>query len=68
MDTGQTKITGYSWTPLFTVAEPGQSLKVVRLEEAMRAYEEGYVDRVSKEIYEEMVYAMGRIEERVKGE
>ena len=67
VDTGQTKITGYSYTPLFTVAEAGELLKVVRLEEAMRAYEEGYVDRVSKEIYEDMVYALSRIEERVNG-
>lgn len=64
-DTEQTRITGYSYTPLFTVAEDGEPLKVVRLEEAMRAYEEGYVDRVSKEIYEDMKYAMTRVEERV---
>ena len=64
-DTGQTRITGYSYTPLFTVAEEGETLKVVRLKEAMLAYEEGYVDRVSQEIYEDMQYAMTRIEERV---
>ena len=38
---------------------------MVRLKEAMLAYEEGYVDRVSKEIYEDMEYALTRIEERV---
>lgn len=64
-DTEQTKITGYSYTPLFTVAEEGEPLKVVRLKEAMLAYEEGYVDRVSQEIYEDMEYALTRIEERV---
>lgn len=60
------RITGYSYTPLFTVKEEGEPLKVVRLEEAMRAYESGYVDRVSEEIYNDMAYALTRIEERVK--
>ena len=64
-DTQQTKITGYSYTPLFTVAEDGEPLKVVRLREALQAYEEGYVERVSKEIYEDMQYALTRVEARV---
>lgn len=68
VDTGKAKITDYSYTPLFTVAEAGEPLKVVRLEEALRAYEEGYVDRVSKELYEDMQYAMTRIEERIHPE
>ena len=66
-DTGETKITGYSYTPIFTVTQDGQLVKVVRIKEAMAAYEAGYIDRVSKETYEAMAYALERIEARVAG-
>ena len=65
--TGQTKITGYDYVPIFTVAEEGQPLRVVRIREAMKAYEEGYIDRVSKKTYDEMAYALQRIESRISG-
>ena len=35
--TGEAKITGYSYTPIFTVSEKGTAMKVVRLEPAMKA-------------------------------
>ncbi len=66
VDTEQTKITAYSYTPIFTVADGKDPLKVVRLNQAVLAYEEGYVDRVSPEIYEDMLYAATRIEARVQ--
>ena len=65
--TGQTKITGYSYTPIFTVTEGGQPTRVVRIREAMAAYEAGHINAVSKETYEAMAYALGRIEARVAG-
>ena len=65
---GETKITGYSYTPIFTVAEEGKPLKVLRIREAMKAYEEGYIDRVSQVSYDAMAYALQRIEARVQGE
>lgn len=63
---GETKITGYSYTPIFTVAEEDKPLKVVRIYEAMKAYEDGYIDRVSQETYDAMKYALERIEARTK--
>lgn len=63
--TGETKITSYSYTPLFSVSTEN-SLKVVRLLDAMAAYENGHLDAVSKDIYDDMVYAKKRIESRVK--
>ena len=66
-ETGQTSITDYSYTPLFTVAEENKPLRVVRIHEAMAAYEAGYIDRVSKETYDDMAYALKRIEARVAG-
>lgn len=64
--TGETKITGYSYTPLFSVSTE-DSLRVVRLLDAMAAYENNHLDAVSEDIYDDMVYAKKRIEARVKG-
>jgi len=64
--TGETKITGYDYVPIFTVAEEGKPLRVVRIREAMKAYEDGFIDRISKETYDAMAYALERIEARIK--
>lgn len=63
-----TKITGYSYTPIFTVAERGSALRSVRIKEAMLAYESHYVERVKDTTYEAMTYALTRIEARINGE
>ena len=63
-----TKITGYSYTPIFTVAERGSTLRSVRIAEAVVAYENSHIRRVKEETYSDMNYALGRIETRVKGE
>lgn len=63
---GETKVTGYEYTPIFTVADEKGVLKVVRLREAIAAYEAGHVSRVTKETYDQMVYALKRVEDRVK--
>ena len=66
-DTGETRIKGYSFTPIFTVSEEGKPLRVVRIREAMTAYENGYIDRVTKQTYDAMAYALTRIESRTSG-
>ena len=63
-----TKITDYSYTPIFTVAERGSTLRSVRIAEAMAAYESNYIERVKDTTYEAMAYALTRIEARIKGE
>ena len=65
--TGATKITNFSYTPIFTVHEEGKIWKVVRIAEAMKAYENGYIDSVSEKTYSDMAYALTRIEARIKG-
>lgn len=67
-DTGEAKISGFSYTPIFSVREEGKPVRVVRIRDAMKAYEGGYIDAVSDQTYEAMKYALGRIEARVKGE
>ena len=64
--TGETKITDYSYTPIFTAVEEGRPMRVLRINEAIAAYEAGYLDRVSQANYEAMKYALGRIESRIK--
>ena len=63
-----TKITGYSFTPIFSVAERGSSLRSVRIAEAMVAHEGNHIERVNSSTYDAMVYALERIDARTKGE
>ncbi len=63
--TGQTKITNYAYTPIFTVHEEEKPLKVVRIQEAIAAYEGNFINKVSPETYDKMLYALERIEARI---
>lgn len=65
--TGQTRITGYSYTPIFTTTD-AEKLQLLRIREAMAAYESGYMGKVSQATYEAMQYALGRIEARITGQ
>jgi poly-gamma-glutamate synthesis protein (capsule biosynthesis protein) len=66
-DTGITKVTDFTTTPIFTVHEEEKPLRILRIREAIHAYEACYVDRVSEETYNDMVYALKRVEERING-
>ncbi len=65
--TGEAKVTNYSYTPIFTMHEEGKPMRVLRIREAMAAYENNYVDKVSEETYKAMAYALTRIEARING-
>ncbi len=67
-ETGETRVTDFSYTPIFTVAEKDKPLKVVRIAQAMQAFDSGYIDRVSQQTYDDMAYALQRIEARIQGE
>ena len=66
--TGQTRITGFSYTPIFTVEEEGKPLRLVRIREAIAAYEGGYIDKVTEQTYLAMQYALERIDARIQGD
>ena len=66
-DTGETKVTNFSYTPIFTITDMGAP-RVVRIGSAISAYDTGYIDRVSPETYASMNYALTRIDARIKGE
>ncbi|MBQ9148610.1 MAG: CapA family protein [Oscillospiraceae bacterium] len=68
-ESGQTRVTSFEYIPIYTLseAEGGGQRRVVRIREAMKAYEENYVDRITKTAYDNMDYALDRIEARIKG-
>lgn len=68
LQTGDTKITNYTYTPIFSVHEEGKTLRVLRLETAMEAFQNGYIDRITQESFDAMAYAMERIKARIAGE
>jgi hypothetical protein len=41
-------------------------VRVLRIDPSLKAYDEHYLDRVSKEVYDAMINAKARIEARVK--
>lgn len=68
-DTGDTKVTNFSYTPIYTLKEDegdGQR-RVVRIRETMAAYDINYVDKVTPAAYESMANALERIADRVVG-
>lgn len=65
--TGETKITDYSYTPIFSVAEEGKPMRVMRIKEAIAAYDTNFINKVNEETYNKMKYALLRIEARIKG-
>ena len=66
-DSGVTKITGYNYTPIYTLAENqcDGNRRVVRIDNAMSAYELNFVDKITFSCYENMQFAIKRIVERV---
>ena len=69
-DLKTTKVTDFSYIPIYTLKESeGDGYRrVVRIHEAMSAYEGNYVDKISKSCYDQMAYSLTRIEARIKGE
>lgn len=69
--TGETKITGYSITPIYTLTpdqSPSGTWRVVRMAEALDRYESGYILRVTDSAYDSMSYAYKRAYERTSPE
>ena len=66
-DMGTTKIDNFTVTPIYTLSEEdgnGQR-RVVRIEEAVAAYDVNFVDRVSRSAKDSMEYSLERIEARI---
>lgn len=65
--TGETKITACNYVPIYTLTpeKDGESMRVVRILEAMEQYERNHVNKVSSTVYENMKVALERIKSRV---
>ncbi len=64
---GTTKIDGYTVTPIYTLSETegnGQR-RVVRIDEAIAAWEVNFVDKVTRSAKEAMEYSLERIAARI---
>lgn len=68
--TGKTRITGVSYTPIYTLSEDecDGNRRVVRIENAMAAYDLNFIDKVTDAAYENMKFALDRIPKRLWGE
>ena len=69
-ESGETKITDYSYTPIYTLSESecDGDRRVVRIQNAIEAYEGNFVDKVTDSAYTSMINALERISARVNGE
>ena len=70
-DTGETRVTGFEYTPIYTLQEtdcPDNQRRVVRLETAMTAYDINFVDKIIESCNENMKYSLSRIVSRINGE
>ena len=69
---GITRVTNYSYTPIYTVRE-GEAVgnkdrRVVRIEKALEAYEDNFLDKITDATAAGMQKAMTRIPERMASE
>jgi len=63
--TGTVRITGFRYVPVYLFRQEDGSMRVLRIQEAVTAYESNYVGKISDEVYQEMKTALTRIEGRV---
>ena len=68
-ETGTTMITDYTYTPSYILAEDecDGDRRIVRIDNAIAAYEGNFVDKVTASAYEKMKTALDRITDRVSG-
>ena len=70
-DTGETRVTDFGYTPIYTLQEsecPDNQRRVVRLETAMTAYNVNFVDKIIESCNANMDYSLKRIVSRINGE
>ena len=68
-DLNVTKVTDYSYIPIYTLKESECDgfRRVIRINEAIAAYEGNYVDKVSETAYNQLKYSLKRIKARTTG-
>ena len=69
-ETESTRVTGFDYIPIYTLKQTETVdgfRRVMRIEAAMYAYENNFVDKCSQSTYAQMAYSLQRIEARVSG-
>lgn len=66
--TGTSAVTKVDYIPIYTVKDEDGGMRILRLREAVAAYENGEIGCVTKAQYTEMVDALAKIEARVTPE
>lgn len=68
--TGATKITEYDYTPIYTLTPEvdGESMRLIRIQEAMAAYEADSLNKVSDATYAAMKSALSKLQSRAEPE
>ena len=67
--TGQTKITEYDCTPIYTLTQEADGVgttRILRIRDAIASYEANSIDKVSEETYNAMKSALRKIQSRVE--
>ncbi|MBQ9761943.1 MAG: CapA family protein [Oscillospiraceae bacterium] len=67
-NTGKARITDLDYTPIYTVTAEDGSMRILRIPEAIAAYEADGVDKVSDEVYAAMLSAQQKVVSRVDPE
>ena len=68
--TGETRLSGWDYTPIYTVMEErdGLPMQVLRLENAIAMYENQYITGISEATYKNMKLALEKITQRISPE
>ena len=70
-ETGETRLTDYSYTPIYTATpeESGEAaLRLHRIRPALESYDPTYYRAIPKTLVDNMTYCLDRLESRVNGE
>ena len=66
-EAGITRVTDWSYVPIYTLSENecDGDRRVIRIDNAMEAYEMNFVDKVTKSCYENLKFSVDRISARI---
>ena len=66
-ETGVTRVTDWGYVPIYTLAEAecDGDRRVIRIENAMSAFEMNFVDKVTQSCYENLTFSLDRINKRI---
>ena len=66
-ETGVTRVTDWTYVPIYTLSETecDGDRRVIRIENAMSAYEMNFVDKVTESCYENLKFSLERIKARI---